>query len=95
MKYIVEKLTKSEELESKIKVLCSFKSIKFNIKQGRIISIDNINISFIVPHKIILDINKYKILLLYFDNDNLFLYDRRIPINIRKLENIISKLKNR
>ena len=40
MKYIVEKLTKSEELESKIKVLCSFKSIKFNIKQGRIISID-------------------------------------------------------
>lgn len=60
MKYIVEKLTKSEELESKIKVLCSFKSIKFNIKQGRIISIENTNISFIVPHKIILDINKYK-----------------------------------
>ena len=60
VKYIVEKLTKSEELESKIKVLCSFKSIKFNIKQGRIISIENTNISFIVPHKIILDINKYK-----------------------------------
>ena len=60
MKYIVEKLTKSEELESKIKVLCSFKSIKFNIKQGRIISIENTNISFIVPHKIILDKNKYK-----------------------------------
>lgn len=95
MKYIVEKLTKSEELENKIKVLCSFKSIKFNVKQGRIISIENTNICFIVPHKIILDINKYKILLLYFDNDNLFLYDRRIPINIRKLENIISKLKNR
>ena len=35
MKYIVEKLKKSEELESKIKVLCSFKSIKFNLsKEG-------------------------------------------------------------
>lgn len=27
MKYIVEKLTKNEELESKIKVLCSFKVV--------------------------------------------------------------------
>ena len=81
MKYIVEKLTKNDELESKIKVLCSFKNIKFNIKQGRIISIENTNISFIVPHKIILDINKcyysqsnrYKLSIFFFYfNYNLF-----------------------
>lgn len=51
MKYSVEKLVKSEELE-RIKTLCSFNGVKYNIKQGKIINFDGTNISYIVPIKL-------------------------------------------
>ena len=65
MSYNVEKLIKDEELEKKIKLICSFNKAKCNIKQGRIIYIDDSNISFIEPHRIIIKVNSYKLLLLY------------------------------
>lgn len=95
MSYNVEKLIKDEELEKKIKLICSFNKAKCNIKQGRIIYIDDSNISFIEPHRIIIKVNSYKLLLLYYNEDNLFLYDRRMQIDLKKIEIMLSKLKKK
>ncbi|MDD4035856.1 MAG: hypothetical protein PHS45_00830 [Bacilli bacterium] len=65
-----------------------------NIIEGHIISIDKTNISFIEPHKIIINIKKYKLLLIYDDRDNMFLYNRRMPIDIRKLETSLKHIRN-
>ena len=95
MSYNVEKLIKDEELEKKIKLKCSFNKAKCNIKQGRIIYIDDSNISFIEPHRIIIKVNNYKLLLLYYDDENIFLYDRRMQIDLKKIEIMLSKLKKK
>lgn len=95
MSYNVEKLIKYEELEKKIKLICSFNKAKCNIKQGRIIYIDDSNISFIKPHRIIIKVNSYKLLLLYYNKDNIFLYDKRMQIDLKKIEIMLSKLKKK
>ena len=95
MSYNVEKLIKDEELEKKIILICSFNKAKYNIKQGRIIYIDDSNISFIEPHRIIIKVNNYKLLLLYYDDENIFLYDRRMQIDLKKIEIMLSKLKKK
>lgn len=95
MSYNVEKLIKDEELEKKIKLICSFNKTKCNIKQGRIIYINDSNISFIDPHRIIIKVNSYKLLLLYYDDENIFLYDRRMPIDLKQIEIMLSKLKKK
>lgn len=95
MEYLVKKLIKNEELEKRIKIICSFNKAKCNFTQGRIIDIENSNISFIEPHRVIIKVNGYKLLLLYYDADNIFLYDRSMQIDLAKIELMLSKLKKK
>ena len=74
VEFLTEKLVKCEKVENKIKILCSFNNVKCSFKQGRILTIKNTNISFIEPHQIEIIIKSKKILLIYFNEDNLFLY---------------------
>lgn len=94
MEYFSQKLVKSEELENKIKFVCSYSSSKYEIIEGHIISIDKTNISFIEPHKIIIKIKGKKLLVIYYDKDNMFLYDRRMPIDIKKLDTLLKHIKS-
>lgn len=92
MDYSVKKLVKNENLEKKIKNICSFNKSRCEIKQGRIIDIDNVNVSFIEPHRIIIRGKNYKLLIIYYDDKNIFLYDRSMPLSIKQLESLLKEL---
>ncbi len=94
MEYFSQKLVRSEELENKIKFICSYSYSKYEIIEGHIISIAKTNISFIEPHRIVIAIKKYKLLVIYYDKDNMFLYDRRMPINVKKLDTLLKSIKS-
>lgn len=85
MEFLSKKLVKDEKFENRIKLICSYNYANCKIKQGRIISIKKTNISFIELHKIIIKISNYAFLIIYYDKDNLFLYDRSMPISLKVL----------
>lgn len=92
MDFKVKNLIKDESFEKRIEITCSMNSAKCEFIQGKIIDVDNTNVSFIEPHKVIIKIKKYKLLVLYFNKDNLFLYDRTIPITISKLTTLLKSI---
>ena len=89
----MEDLNKNAQFEKKITTLCSFNNVKCSFKQGKILTIKNTNISFIEPHQIEIIIKSKKILLIYFNEDNLFLYNRKLPIDTNKLYTLIKEIK--
>lgn len=94
VEFLTEKLIKCEKLENKIKITCSFNNVKCSFKQGRILTLKNTNVSFIEPHKAEINIKDKKIILIYFNEDNLFLYNRTLPIDTKKLDNLIKEIKS-
>ena len=52
-----------------------------------------INVSFIELHRFLIKLNGKKILVLYFDEDNMFLYNRKMPIDMKKLNLILDTMK--
>lgn len=89
-----EYLIRNEKFEKKIRIACDFHSAKYEFTQGRILNVDKTNISFIEPHRFLISVNGKKILVLYFDEDNMFLYNRTMPINMKKLNLILSAMKD-
>lgn len=88
-----EELKRNEKFERKIRIACDFHSAKYEFTQGRILNVDRVNASFIEPHRFVIKLNGKKILVLYFDEENMFLYNRRIPIDIKKLNLILDTMK--
>ncbi len=86
-------LKRNEKFERKIRIACDFHSAKYEFMQGRILNVDKINVSFIEPHRFLIELNSKKILILYFDEDNMFLYNRTMPITIKKLNLILDTMK--
>lgn len=86
-------LRRNEKFEKRIKIACAFHSAKYEFKQGRILNVDRTNVSFIEPHRFLIKLNGKKILVLYFDEDNMFLYNRRMPIDMKKLNLILDTMK--
>ena len=93
IEFLTEKLIKSDELENRIKITCSFNNVSCNFKQGRILTLKNTNVSFIEPHKIEIKIKNISIILTYYDKNNLFLFNRTMPIDIKNLDKIIKDIK--
>jgi len=93
MEIFSKKLIRSKEFEKRIEIACNFSNAKCEFIQGRILRIDKTNVSFIEPHRINITIKGKKILLLYFDKNNLFLYDRTMPITFDKLVLLLKELK--
>lgn len=94
MKIFSKKLARNKDFEKKIEIACSFNNSKCEFIQGRILSIDKTNVSFIEPHRINIRHKDKKIMLLYFDKDNLFLYDRSIQITVEQLCWILKELRD-
>ena len=87
-------LKRDEKFERKIKIACDFHNAKYEFTQGKVINLDKVNVSFIEPHRFLIRVNNKKILVLYFDEDNMFLYNRTMPIDIKKLNKILSAMKD-
>lgn len=94
MEYFSQKLVRNEELEKRITIICSYNSSKSEVIEGHIISINKTNISFIEPHKVIITIKQYKLLIIYYDKDNMFLYNRRMPIDLKRIEALLKHIKS-
>ena len=93
MRILSKKLIKEIEFEKRIEDICSFNNAKCEIKQGKILNIKDTNIAFIEPHRINISIKGKNILLLYFNKNNLFLYNRSIPINLDQLYKLLVELR--
>lgn len=94
-KFFTDFLPKDEKFENKIRIICSFNNLKCEFLQGRILTVNNTNVSFIEPHKIEITIKSKKIILLYFNKDNLFLYNRTMPITTKQLDTLLKEIKSK
>ena len=67
--------------------------MKCEFQQGKILTIKNTNISFIKPHQININIKDKQIILIYINEDKLFLYNRTMPITTKQLDTLLKELK--
>lgn len=85
-----EVLEIEESLQNKIKNVLLFLGIKADIENGNIINIDNTNIAYIEPHKLVVNNNTY----LFFNECNeVFINTLEQSISITELENHIKHIK--
>ena len=83
-------LNKNEKFENKIMITCDFHNAKYEFEKWKIIDLDKVNVSFIEPHRFHIKLNGKKIIVLYFDENNMFLYNRDMPIKMKELELILT-----
>ncbi len=88
-------LRRNEKFERKIKIACDFHSAKYEFTQGRILNVDRTNVSFIEPHRFIIKVNDIALVLLCYDNLNLYLYDKDIVVNVPLLKELIEKIRSK
>ena len=86
-------LKRNEKFERKIRIACDFHSAKYEFTRGKILNVDKVNVSFIEPHKFLIELNGKKIIVIYFDEDNMFLYNRTMKIDIKKLNLILDTMR--
>lgn len=88
-----ESLVAGKELEKKILSACNYNGAKAEIINGKIITIEDTNISYIEPNKAVISIKNKMLVLLYYDNDNLFLFDRYNPLKISDLRKLMDSIR--
>lgn len=93
MRIFSKDLVKSLDFEKKINYACSFNNAKCEFIQGKILTFEGTNINFIEPHRVDISIKDKNILLLYFDKNNLFLYNRSIQISLEQLFKLLEELR--
>ena len=75
-----------ETLENKVKNILLFLGIKTTIKKGNIISVDNTNLAYIEPHKLVVNDNTY---LIFNECNDVYINTLEHSIPITELENYI------
>jgi len=95
MKYVSEKMPLNNNLYNKLNNICVFSNIRLEVINGIVFKVKDMNISFIEPHRFVIVINDIKLILLCYDNLNLYLYDKDKPINMPILREIINSIKSR
>lgn len=93
MEYEIQDLNKDEKLEKRIVTTCMFNNVKYQFQQGRILKVKNTNVSLVEPHKINITIKNKDIIVIYYNKENMFLYNRSIPITIKQLDTLIKDIK--
>ena len=86
-----EVLEIEEQLNQKIKNILLFLGIKASIEKGNIINIDNTNLAYIEPHKLIINDITY---LFFNECEDVYINTLEQSISITKLENHIKTHKN-
>jgi len=84
-----EVLEIEETLENKIKSILQFLGIKTKIIKGNLISIENTNLAYIEPHKLIIKDTTY---LLFNERNKVYINTLENSISITELENHIKLL---
>ena len=87
MKYKIEEMKLNEKLYKMISNICYFDNITLEVKKGIVFKVESTNINFIEPHRF----KDIVLVLLCYDNLNLYLYNREIPINTAILRELIER----
>ena len=95
MKFVSEKMPLNNNLYNKLNNICVFSNLKLEVINGIVFKVKDMNISFIEPHRFVIVINDIKLVLLCYDNLNLYLYEKDKPINMPILREMIISLKSR
>ena len=93
MKYFSEKLSIGSKMEDKIRIMCSYNNAKYEMHIGHIIHIVNTNISFIEPHRVFIYKMGYQFLILIYDEDNIFIYERSKQISLKQVGLLLKGIK--
>ena len=89
-------LKRNEKFERKIRIACDFHSAKYEFTRGRILNIDRVNVSFIEPHKFLIELNVNDNDLMVVSNIGNFniLLDRIVNTDILSKKEMESKNKS-
>ena len=88
-----EPLKLAKTIDKQICSACNYNNAKCEFIRGCIITVNRTNVSFIEPHRAIINIKNVKLVLVYFDDNNLFLFDRSIPFTTSKLVSLFKKIR--
>ena len=94
MDFLIQNFDKNEEFEKRIAITCGFNNAKCSFTQGKILNVKNTNINFVEPHKVDVTIKGKKLILIYFDKNNMFLYNRTMPITVKQLDTLLKSIKS-
>lgn len=94
MKFKKESMPLNKNLYNKLNNVCIFNNLKLEFKNGMIFKVENTNINFIEPHRFIIEINDISLILLCYDNLNLYLYEKTNLINVPKLKELINAIRS-
>ena len=92
MKFSKEVMPLNKNIYNKLNNICVFNNVKLKFKNGLISKVDKTNVNFIEPYRFIIKVNDIYLVLLCYDNLNLYLYNKNIVINapmLKKLINVI------
>ncbi len=93
MKYDKEEMPLNKNLYNKLFNLCHFNNLKFEVKNWVIFKIEETNINFIEPHRFIINLKDIALILLFYDNLNLYLYNKQTPVNLPIIKEIVNTIK--
>ena len=86
---IKEEITLEESLKKKLKFICDFAKVKPTIINGNIRKIDKTNLTYIEPHRII--INNITFLIFNYSNE-IFIENLSNKIKLSELENYLKSI---
>lgn len=83
----------NKKLQNKVLRVCKFNNAKLNVINGIIFNIENTNISYLEPHRFVITVKDTNIILLCYDNLNLYLLSKDLFVTIPDVKNLINELK--
>ena len=89
IKIIKQEIEVEENLKKKIEFICEFANVKYELINGSIRTIENTNLSYVEPHKLIV---KDKTILLFNYETTLFIENLKEKILLKDLENYIKNI---
>lgn len=94
MKFEKVNMLLNENLYNKLNNMCIFNNLKLEYKNGIIFRVTDTNVNFIEPHRFIIKVNDIALVLLCYDNLNLYLYDKDVVVNVPLLKELIEKIRS-
>lgn len=95
MKFERVNMPLNRNLYNKLNNVCIFNNVKLEFRNGIIFNVIDMNVNFIEPHRFIIKVNDISLVLLCYDNLNLYLFNKYIRINVPMLKEIINNIRSK
>lgn len=95
MKFEKVDMPLNKNLFSKLNNMCIFNNLKLEFRNGIIFKVADTNVNFIEPHRFVIKVNDVALVLLCYDNLNLYLYDKDVVVNVPLLKELITEIRSK